>query len=301
MVIEADFAISSKARALKHALSVLPPYDTAVILDADNIMAADFLEKINREIDKGYVAVQGQRTAKNTNTSIALLDAISEATNNRILRKGHTSLGLSSALIGSGMGFNYSFYKQAMAGITISCEDKELELEILRQGQIIQYAPDALVYDEKVQKTDSFRSQRTRWVSAQLDCLRKYAYPALIELVQGKNIDFVNKVFQTVFPPRILLFGFVCLGMGTGWWLNSTWLTGLSLSSFILFILSMLLSIPGNLLRQLSFREILKLPVLFTILLLVLRSIRQSKGKLLVTPKNFISSPESQLAQRAIK
>jgi hypothetical protein len=50
-------------------------------------------------------AVQGHRTAKNTNNSWAILDAISEEINNNIFRKGHRVLGLSSAIIGSGMAF----------------------------------------------------------------------------------------------------------------------------------------------------------------------------------------------------
>jgi len=40
---------------------------------------------------------------------LALLDGISEEINNNIFRKGHQTLGLSSALIGSGMALIMSF------------------------------------------------------------------------------------------------------------------------------------------------------------------------------------------------
>ena len=68
-------------------------YEIAVVLDADNIMAADFLTKINTAFDKGFTAVQGHRTAKNINNSWAVLDAISEEINNHIFRKGTPGTG----------------------------------------------------------------------------------------------------------------------------------------------------------------------------------------------------------------
>jgi cellulose synthase/poly-beta-1,6-N-acetylglucosamine synthase-like glycosyltransferase len=63
-------------------------------------------------------AVQGHRTAKNTNNSWAILDAISEEINNNIFRKGHRVLGLSSAIIGSGMAFRYNYFKALMSTVT---------------------------------------------------------------------------------------------------------------------------------------------------------------------------------------
>jgi cellulose synthase/poly-beta-1,6-N-acetylglucosamine synthase-like glycosyltransferase len=100
---EVTFETSTKAKALNYAMSQLTEqYDIALILDADNIMATDFITKLNATFDLGYQVVQGHRTAKNTNSPTAILDAISEEINNHILRKGHRALGLSSALIGSG-------------------------------------------------------------------------------------------------------------------------------------------------------------------------------------------------------
>jgi hypothetical protein len=55
---------------------------------------------------------------KNTNNSWAILDAISEEINNNIFRKGHRVLGLSSAIIGSGMAFRYNYFKTLMSTVT---------------------------------------------------------------------------------------------------------------------------------------------------------------------------------------
>jgi cellulose synthase/poly-beta-1,6-N-acetylglucosamine synthase-like glycosyltransferase len=209
-VIEVVFEKSSKAKALNKAMSVIPAgYQIAVILDADNIMATDFLARINQTFESGCLAVQGHRLAKNTNTSFAILDAISEEINNHIFRKGHRVLGLSSALIGSGMAFDYNFYRQIMAGITSHGEDKELEFNILGRCIKIEYLHNALVWDEKVQKSAVFEKQRKRWLSVQLEHFRKYFGTGLVQLMTKGNFDLFDKVLQMILPPRILHLGIV--------------------------------------------------------------------------------------------
>jgi cellulose synthase/poly-beta-1,6-N-acetylglucosamine synthase-like glycosyltransferase len=190
-----------------------------VVLDADNIMAPDFLTKVNASFETGPVAVQGHRTAKNLNTPLAILDAISEEINNHIFRKGHRVLGLSSAIIGSGMAFDYPYFKSLMKEVkAIGGFDKEIELKMLKQGHTIQYLNDALVFDEKVQKAEVFSNQRRRWLSAQVHYFRHYFPDALKELLLRGNFDYFDKSLQFVQPPRILLLGAV-LFFGIGFML----------------------------------------------------------------------------------
>ncbi len=225
-IIEVSFDVSTKSKALNRAMTIISDqYDIALVLDADNIMEDDFLTKINIAFDNGYSIVQGHRVAKNTNTSFAVLDAISEEINNSIFRKGHRAIGLSSALIGSGMAFDYHFFKERMSSIkAVGGFDKELELTLLREGHKIEYLDDAIIYDEKVQKAEVFANQRKRWLSAQLVYFRKFFFSGIYHLIKSLNIDFFDKVYQMVSPPRIMLLG----------------------SSFFLFILFYLLNMSAT-------------------------------------------------------
>jgi hypothetical protein len=91
---------------------------------------------------------------KNTNNSWAILDAISEEINNNIFRKGHRVLGLSSAIIGSGMAFRYNYFKTLMSTVTaVGGFDKD-RAKMLKEGRKIVYLDDAVVYDEKIQKSE---------------------------------------------------------------------------------------------------------------------------------------------------
>ena len=175
-------------------------------------MATDFLTKVNAAFDKDYMAVQGHRTAKNVDTNLAVLDAVSEVINNQIFRKGHRVLGLSSAIIGSGMAFRYDFFKNLMTSVNaIGGFDKEIELKMLKNNFKIEYLDDALVYDEKVQKAEVFSNQRRRWLSAQLHYFRQDFGSSLVALIRHGNIDYFDKAIQFIQPPRILLLGAVAI------------------------------------------------------------------------------------------
>lgn len=212
-LIEVDFDISTKSKALNAAMHEIGnDYEVALILDADNLMKEGFVGKINQAFDRGFIAVQGHRMAKNQNTNMAILDGVSEEINNSIFRKGHRVLGFSSALIGSGMAFEYAFFKSLMSDIkAIGGFDKELELRLLKDKHAIEYVEDAIVLDEKVQKTEVFAKQRKRWLSAQLVYFGRFASSGIQELFLSGNVDFADKVYQMILPPRILLIGTVSL------------------------------------------------------------------------------------------
>jgi cellulose synthase/poly-beta-1,6-N-acetylglucosamine synthase-like glycosyltransferase len=212
-LIEVSFEKSTKSKALNRAMEQLPDfYEIAVVLDADNIMEPKFLYKINSVFENDTVAVQGHRTAKNMNTPMAILDAASEEINNHIFRKGHRALGLSSAIIGSGMAFNYTFFKEIMATVTaVGGFDKEIEMKMLKDGFKIEYLSNACLFDEKVQKADVFINQRRRWLAAQFKYLRLHFLDSLRDLIFRQNIDYFDKVLQSLQPPRILLLGSVIL------------------------------------------------------------------------------------------
>jgi cellulose synthase/poly-beta-1,6-N-acetylglucosamine synthase-like glycosyltransferase len=266
-VIEVKFDKSTKAKALNKAMEALPDdYEIAVILDADNIMAPDFLEKVNATFEKGFIAVQGHRKAKNLDTSLAVLDAISEEINNHIFRKGHRVLGLSSAIIGSGMAFSYGFFKELMSTAkAIGGFDKEIELKMLKEGHSIAYLEDAAVFDEKVQKAEVFSNQRRRWLSAQIVYFRSDFLSALKALISRGNIDYFDKAIQFIQPPRILLLGTVIL-FGTAFILfnllvaSSLLHAAIWMALAIACIIAFVCSIPGEFYTVQTLKAALSLP-----------------------------------------
>lgn len=297
-VVEVSFEKSTKARALNRAMEHIgDDYQIALVLDADNIMEFDFLKKINSAFNKGHKVVQGHRTAKNTNTPMAVLDAISEEVNNNIFRKGHRILGLPSGLIGSGMAFDYHLFKSIMHKVdAIGGFDKELELRFLYKKQDIAYLPNAKVFDEKVQRTKDFANQRKRWLSAQLVYLKKYGVLGVKGLFAG-NIAFADKVYQMMAPPRVLLLGFVffitmaylCLK----WFYPPNWLllpSSLWLCICMVTVLTFCIAIPRKFYTPKTARALLTLPKAFAIFFLLLFKLKGANKQFIHTRHGVVES-----------
>ena len=199
------FEKSSKAKAMQYAMDqIKEEYDYIVILDADNVVDSNFLERLNEVCALGYKAIQCHRCAKNNDSNIAVLDGVSEEINNTIFRKAHNRIGLSSALIGSGMCFNFKWFKENVYKLTTAGEDRELEALLLMQGVYIHYEETIPVYDEKVSNKDNFQKQRLRWMTAQLQSLLRML-PNIPQAIKTGNIDFVDKTIQQALIPRSML------------------------------------------------------------------------------------------------
>jgi len=208
------FDKSSKAKAMQYAMDHFQKaevrgqrsedFDYVIILDADNVVEPHFLEQLNTECAKGYKAIQCHRCAKNSDNDVAVLDGVSEEINNTIFRKAHNRIGLSSALIGSGMCFDYQWFKENVYKLSTVGEDRELEAQLLLQKVFIKYEPDIHVFDEKVSNKDNFQKQRLRWMTAQIQSLFMQL-PHLPYAIKTGNIDYINKTIQQALIPRSML------------------------------------------------------------------------------------------------
>lgn len=149
-------------------------HEYIVVFDADNVAHPAFLEVLNQYAAAGFACIQGQRTAKNLDTSYAALDSLGEHYKNHIERLTPYLLGSSAVISGSGMATAtalYMAYLQSPAiqqgqhlGKKMMQEDKILQNFLIRQGEKIAYARQAIVYDEKVETGRAVETQRSRWL-----------------------------------------------------------------------------------------------------------------------------------------
>lgn len=199
---------SSKSRSLNVLLNTLPEdvYDIALVLDGDNVMKPGCLEKLNAAFQHGFRCVQLHRTAKNTNSEVAVLDGLSEEINNNIFRNGQRALGFSSCLIGSGMAFEFKLLKEYFnieKYLDSHIEDRVPDAVMIKQGVEVEYLPDTEVYDEKVASGNTFEKQRIRWMEAQLRHLRIILAPSYFSGRRGAQ--FWNRLIINTMPPRLIM------------------------------------------------------------------------------------------------
>jgi cellulose synthase/poly-beta-1,6-N-acetylglucosamine synthase-like glycosyltransferase len=286
-VIEVSFVKSTKGKALQFAMNELrdEKFDIAVVLDVDNEMSEDCLSYINHAFENGKKVVQAHRTAKNMDSSFAFLDACNEEVNNHIYRKGQALLGLSPALIGSGMAFQFDYLLNLLnkIGETVG-EDKQLDFMIAEDRVDVAYLHDVYVYDEKVANAKVFTNQRTRWIASQVEFLKKYAWVGFVQLFRG-NFEFFNKTLQTFLAPRMLLLAmlfilaiqsmFNPLGPPLTFWFGL----------FFSLCLTLLLSVPRKFYADKRlYVALFQIPRAMLGMVIALLSIGKAKKSFMVTP-----------------
>lgn len=290
--IRVNFAQSTKAKAINEALKLEEvKADAILILDADNIMADGFVDRIMLRYNGKNAVVQGHRTAKNQNSGFALMDGVSEEVNNGIFRKGHATVGLSSALIGSGFVCEYHLFKNLMGQIAaVGGFDKELEILLLKNRHRIAYANTAMVYDEKTSEKNVFVNQRRRWLSAQFVYLRRYFLSGFSEFFRHKNADYLDKVVQMALPPRIINLGLVTFFSLLSWGFfllreqAPITVAVFWTANLIALMVSFTLTVPGRYFWSNPVKIILALPSGFFSMFKALFKTRKAN-------KNFIHTP----------
>lgn len=261
-----DFDQSSKARALIYAMDRLGDgaADAVAVLDVDNLVAPDFLDRLNDAFEGGAMAVQCHRKALNRDTDTAVLDAVSEEINNSIFRRGHVAIGLSSALIGSGMAFDYDWFRSHAGRLSTAGEDKELEVMLLREGIFIDYLDQVEVLDEKTRAQTNFYNQRRRWLAVQFLSLGRSLRDLPGAIFSG-NADYADKLIQWMMPPRILLLGLIPLwGLMTLIFTPWSWVKWAVALLLLLFALAF--ATPDYLVDDRFRRSLRRLPVLFLLM-----------------------------------
>lgn len=210
-----DFDESSKAKSLQYAIFNLPKfkiYDAVLILDSGNIIKPEYLEEVNDAFSSsGTKAIQTHRLSANRDTPSARLDSVFEEINNSIFRRGHQTLGLSASLNGSGIIFDFQWFKTNIMKVQSAVgEDKALEALLMRDNIYVEYFEDIHVYDEKTRDIKDLNSQRGQWIYGQLHTLVNNIRFLPVAIL-NRHYDHVDKIVQWMLIPRTILMGIILL------------------------------------------------------------------------------------------
>lgn len=276
-----NFAMSSKAKSLQMAINNLPEfkiYDIVVVLDADNIVLPDFLQDMNDAYElAGTKAIQAHRVSKNRDTPAAMLDSTFEEINNTVFRRGHIRVGLSAAILGSGIAYDFRWFKENIMRVKTAWEDKEIESRLARQNIFVDYFDGILVFDEKTRHTKDFNTQRSRWATTQFHTIL-----ANIRFLPGalfnRQYDMVDKIIQWMLLPRTTMMGimvFMCVVMpwvyfslAVKWWMLIAW---------ILFVFA--IATPDYLVDKNWTKAFFKAPTIMLVSVLNIRKLLRGKKR----------------------
>lgn len=251
-VLNPDPSLNLKVKSIIYALDhAHREHDFVVIFDGDNLAHPDFLQEINRYANAGFLAIQGQRTAKNLDTKYAAMDALGEFYKNYIERYVTYLLGSSAVISGSGMAVEANLYRGYLQSPEIETgknlwkkmlqEDKILQNFLLRQNQKIAYARKAVCYDEKVTSAQAVETQRSRWLFSYFQNIPN-VLGILRRAVMGFSWNQLYFGLITIAPPMFISLFSAVLLLLINWFVQP--LTSLLLLiSMTVFALNILLTL----------------------------------------------------------
>lgn len=262
-IVVPDKENCSKLYAIQQVMERYSPneYDMVVVFNSDNRIVPNALELFNNAYFSGCDSIQAHRMAENLNTSIAVLNAVSEEINNHIFRKGQVLLGFSSALIGSGMAFDFAMFHEISPILKGSDFSKSTEIALLEQNIYTEYLEEIVCYSKKQDSAFGYTEERQRWRSSQLSSTVIALKKLPLAFLQGRW-DYCNKLVQWLMPSRFLLIGLLIVATvsitAIDWTVSLKWYILL-----VATILSFLMALPeGEVTKQLK-KAIWSLPILF--------------------------------------
>ena len=168
--------------ALQRLWSLPRRYDAVVIVDADNLVAPDFLLAMNARLEAGEQVIQGYLDVKNPNdTWVSASFALSYWVSNRFWCLAKHNLGFTVPLGGTGMCIATEALRQVGWGTDTLTEDLEFTVRAALRGIRTTWAHEAVVYDEKPLTLVQSWRQRLRWVQGGVQVASRYLLPLLVE------------------------------------------------------------------------------------------------------------------------
>lgn len=184
--------------------------EIVAVFDADTDVAPDFLkESIHLMADPEVGGLQGR--VRLYNKDVNLLTALQEdefAVIAHLYQLGKELIGGLTALGGNGQLVK----KQALLDVDgwnwlSPTEDLDLTFRILFKGWQVRYAPNAVLWQEGVEKIHPFLRQRIRWAEGFLKCIFDYTIPLIFS-----KASFMKKLDGTMTMVRVLVPFYIWIG-----------------------------------------------------------------------------------------
>lgn len=182
-------------------------YAITALIDADTVVAPDFLREIAASLAHSEVqVVQGFYGVANPleNWRTALATA-ALCVFHHLRPAGRNRLGGSAGLKGNGMAFRTALLRHYGWPAHSIVEDLEFSLLLLRDQILVHYNPDAAVYGEMARTRQQAGVQRRRWESGRWQMVRTYARQLLRQGWQERQVALLDGFLDLATPPLALL------------------------------------------------------------------------------------------------
>lgn len=308
VVLKPASKLGSKIKSILYAIDNFKrQHQYVTIFDPDNLAHPKFLGVTNKFLNNGYKAVQGRRAPKNLDSIYACLDAMSEYYYNYLVKYLPYKIRSSATIAGSGMTIETKLYldnlrkleEENAKGKVIVAEDKILQADLVEQGNVIAFARDAIVYDEKVSTASQVERQRTRWINSYF----LYAKTAAGIMLKGLFSFNWNKMYfglSTLIPPLFILILTTFFFTALNFFLNFNFFL-IFAGAFAIFVLNIFFVLALSRVEPQVWKSIWGIPFFMFNQILALFRIKRSNKEFMETVHTKYLTIDEVLADKKIR
>ncbi|MDO4811470.1 MAG: glycosyltransferase family 2 protein [Eubacteriales bacterium] len=186
-------------------------FDGYFVFDADNILAPDYIERMNETFSQGHQIITSYRNSKNYGDNwISAGYALWFLRESRYLNHARFLLGTSCAVSGTGFLFSRAVLEDMGPWpFHMLTEDIEFSVDQITKGRKIAFCPQAELYDEQPTQFRQSWRQRSRWSKGYLQVFRGYGKSLIRGIFRGSWSCF--DMSMAIMPAFILsALGVVC-------------------------------------------------------------------------------------------
>jgi len=203
-------------------------FDAFVVLDADNLISPNFLTIMNHRLARGEKIIQGYLDTKNPSDSwVSRSIYVGYLITDRFWQLAKYNLGLTCALGGTGMCIASDVLRKFGWGMTSLTEDLEFQTKALFCGLRVNWAHDAVVYDEKPLTLKQSWRQRQRWMQGHCNVAGRYFFKLFWEGLSTLDFRKIDGAIYLLQPYFTMLMGVALLYSLFNWrQINLWWFLG---------------------------------------------------------------------------
>ena len=194
--------------------------DAFVVIDADSVVNPGFLRALDGHLAQGAVAIQGYDTVLNAAASWGTaLRYVALALLHYLRPLGRSLFGGSAGLKGNGMCFRRDLLSRTGWGAFSITEDLQFHCDLLLDGRVVTFAPDAVVWAEMPASMRAAHAQNVRWETGRLQLLQRYVPRLLGAALRRRSFLLFDAAMEHLIPPFSVLAaaGLGCLGAALLW------------------------------------------------------------------------------------
>ncbi len=192
-------------------------YEAVSIADADNIYHPDFFRVMNWKLNSGSEIIQGYLGVKNQYDSpVSASSTLSYFSSALVYWVSRQNLGMSGTVGGTGFVLSRNILKTIGWDMISLTEDLEFSAKAVLMGHHIDYAYDAITYDEKPTTLKASFNQRKRWMQGHQDVMWRYTWKLLLEIInpfKWHKLSQIDYVLYLLRPTKKLLYGYFFLAV----------------------------------------------------------------------------------------